>query len=99
MRHLSTWNLRTIFATFHPIFKNTLVSKTDIGDLLKNYADEEGLLSRSRKLLISSFSVMFGYLLLFNCCFTYNWVSLARYYTAWFNAIQRIFSTALYTQQ
>ena len=32
--------LRVNFANFLPIFKNTLVSKNDIGDLMKNYAEE-----------------------------------------------------------
>ena len=47
-------NLRTNFANFPAIFKNTLVSKSDIGDLMKNYAEEERLLSRPRTMLISS---------------------------------------------
>ena len=34
--------LRSKFVNFPPIFKNTLVSKSDIGDLMKNYAEEEG---------------------------------------------------------
>ena len=38
--------LGATFANFSPIFKNTLVSKSDIGDLMKNYAEEEGLLSQ-----------------------------------------------------
>ena len=37
-------NLRANFANFPPIFKNTLVSKSDNGDLMKNYAEEERLL-------------------------------------------------------
>ena len=37
-------NLRLNFANFPPIFRNTLVSKNDIGDLMKNYAEEERLL-------------------------------------------------------
>ena len=34
-------NLRANFANFPPIFKNTLVSRSDIGDLMKNSAEEE----------------------------------------------------------
>ena len=34
-------NLRSNFVNFSPIFKNTLVSKSNIGDLMKNYAEEE----------------------------------------------------------
>ena len=48
------------FANFPPISKNTLVSKNDIGDLIKNYAEEERLLSQPRKLLISSFTLQNG---------------------------------------
>ena len=42
-------NLRANFANFHPIFKNTLVSKSDIGDLMKNYAEEKRFLSQPQK--------------------------------------------------
>ena len=42
-------NLRINFANFPSIFKNTLVSKSDIGDLMKNYAEEEKILSQPRK--------------------------------------------------
>ena len=34
---------------------NILVSKNDIGDLMKTYAEEEGIMSQPRKMLISSF--------------------------------------------
>ena len=54
--------LRTNFANFPPIFKNTLVSKTDIGDLMKNYAEEERS-SQPGKMLISSFSLQNGTLI------------------------------------
>ena len=50
-------NLRANFANFTPIFKNTLVSKSDIGDLMKNYAEEERLLSQPAKMFISSFTL------------------------------------------
>ena len=56
-------NLRANFANFPPIFKNTLVSKSDIGDLMKNYAEEERLLSQPRKMLISSFTLQNGTLI------------------------------------
>ena len=56
-------NLRVNFANFPPIFKNTLVSKNDIGDLMKNYAEEERLLSQPRKKLISSFTLQNGTLI------------------------------------
>ena len=56
-------NLRGNFANFPPIFKNTLVSKCDIGDFMKNYAEEEKLLSQPRKMLISSFTLQNGTLI------------------------------------
>ena len=56
-------NLRPKFVNFPPIFKKTLVSKSDIGDLMKNYAEEERLLSQPRKMLISSFTLQNGTLI------------------------------------
>ena len=56
-------NLSPKFNNFPPIFKNTLVSRSDIGDLTKNYADEERLLSQPRKMLISSFTLQNGTLI------------------------------------
>ena len=53
-------NLRANFANFPPIFKNILVSKNDIGDLMKPYAEEEGIMSQPRKMLISSFTIQNG---------------------------------------
>ena len=55
--------LRAKVPNFPPIFKNTLVSKSDIGDLMKNYAEEERLLSQPRKMLISSFTIQNGTLI------------------------------------
>ena len=45
--------LRSKFDNSPPIFKNTSVSKNDIGDLMKTYAEEEGIMSQPRKMLIS----------------------------------------------
>ena len=53
-------NLRANFADFPPIFKNILVSNNDIGDLMKTYAEEEGIMSQPRKMLISSFTLQNG---------------------------------------
>ena len=50
-------SLRANFAKFPPKFKNTLVSKNNIGDLIKTYAEEEGIMSQPRKMLISSFTL------------------------------------------
>ena len=56
-------NLRSKFVNFPPIFKNTLVSKNDIGYLMKTYAEEEGILSQPRKMLISRFTLQNGTLI------------------------------------
>ena len=56
-------NLRANFANFPPIFKNTLVSKNDIGDLMKTYAEEERIMSQPGKMLISSFRSQNGTLI------------------------------------
>ena len=53
-------NLKANSANFPPIFKNTLVSKSDIGALMKNYAEEEKLISQPRKMSISSFTLHNG---------------------------------------
>ena len=53
-------NLRSNFKKFSPIFKNNLVSKSDIGDLMRNYAEEGRLLSQPWKMLISSFTLQNG---------------------------------------
>ena len=54
---------RSKLDNFPPIFKNTLVSKSDIGDLMKNSAEDERLLSQPRKMLISSFTLQNGTLI------------------------------------
>ena len=56
-------NLRVNFANFPPILKNTLVSKNDIGDLMKTYAKEGGIISQPMKMLISSFTLENGTLI------------------------------------
>ena len=52
--------LKTYFANFSPIFKNTVVNRNDIGDLMKEYAEKEGLMSQPRRMLISSFHLNNG---------------------------------------
>ena len=55
--------LKEKFANFPPIFKNTNVGRHDIGSLMKDYAEKEGLLSQPRKMLISSFFLENGTLI------------------------------------
>ena len=52
--------LRSKFDNFPPVSKNTLVSKNDIVDLMKTYAEEERIMSQTQKLLILSFTLQNG---------------------------------------
>ena len=53
-------HLETYFANFPPIFKNTFVSRNDIGDLMKEYEEKEGIMSQPKRMLISSFQLKNG---------------------------------------
>ena len=53
-------HLRDYFSDFPPIFKNTVVSLNDIGDLIKEYAENEGIMSQPKRMLISSFILTSG---------------------------------------
>ena len=55
--------LRSKVDNFPPIFKNTLVSKNDFDDLMKTYAEEEGIMSQPRKMLLSIFTLQNGTLI------------------------------------
>ena len=48
-------HLRDYFSNFPPIFKNTAVSRDDIGNLMKQYAKNENIMVQPRRMLISSF--------------------------------------------
>ena len=47
-------NLREAFANFLPIFRNLNVGRDIIGPFMKEYAEKEGLWTRTRRMLISS---------------------------------------------
>ena len=42
-------HLRDYFSNFPPIFKNTAVSRDDIGNLMKQYAEKENIMVQSKK--------------------------------------------------
>ena len=50
-------HLRDYFSNFPPIFKNTVVIRDNIGNLMKEYAEKEGTLPQLRIMLISSFNL------------------------------------------
>ena len=56
--------LKEKFANFPPIFKTTNVGRHDIGSLMKDYAEKDGLLCQPRKKLISSFFFETGTLII-----------------------------------
>ena len=53
-------HLRDYISNFPPKFKNTVVSGNDIGDLMKEYAEKERIMSQPRRMLISSFILTNG---------------------------------------
>ena len=53
-------HLKAYYANIPPTFKKTAVSRKDIGDLMKEYAEKEGLMSQPRRMLISSFHLKNG---------------------------------------
>ena len=53
-------HLRSYFSNFPPVFKNTVVSREDIGPLMRKYAEKENIMPQLRKMLISSFFLTNG---------------------------------------
>ena len=53
-------HLSNYFSNFPPIFKTNVVSRDDIGHLMKQYAEKEIIMVHSRRMLISSFSLTDG---------------------------------------
>ena len=53
-------HLKAYFANVPPIFKNTVVSRNDIGDLMKEYAEKEASMSKPSRMVISSFHLRNG---------------------------------------
>ena len=53
-------HMKAYLANFPPIFKNTVVSRNDIGVLMKEYGEKEGIMSQPRRMLISSFHLKNG---------------------------------------
>ena len=48
-------HLKPFFNEFSPIFKNAMIGRENIGELMKGFAEVNGLLKRSRRMLISSY--------------------------------------------
>ena len=48
------------FSNFPPIFKSTAVSRRDIGNMMKLYAEKENIMVQPRRMLISDFILTNG---------------------------------------
>ena len=92
-------NLTVNFANFPPIFKNTLVSQNDIGDLMKTFAEEERIMSQPRKMLMSSFTLQNRSLITPLLLFYLQLGLVVTKYTVLLNTLQRNVSSPLYRQQ
>ena len=55
--------VETSFCKRSTLIKNSLFDRKDIGKLIKQYAEEEGLMSQSQEMLISSFKLQNGTLI------------------------------------
>ena len=53
-------HLRSYFSNFPPTFKNTVVSREDIGTLMRDYAEKENIMAQPKRMLISSFHLTNG---------------------------------------
>ena len=53
-------HLRDYFSNFSATFKNTVVSRDDIGNLIKQYPEEENIMVQPKRMLISSFILTNG---------------------------------------
>ena len=91
--------LKANFANFPLIFKKTLVSKNDFGDWVKMYAEEEGITSQPRKMLMLSFRIKNGSLITRLLLFQLQLGLIVSKKRRFFNTLQRNVSTALYRQQ
>ena len=53
-------HLRDYFSNFPPIFKNTVESRDDNGDLMKQYAEKENIMVQPKRMLLSNFFLTNG---------------------------------------
>ncbi len=80
-------NLKPKFSEMPPIFKNTEISRNDIGDHMRKYAEKHGIMTTPRRSLILS---MFGEKMLFA-------TPLLQWYLAEGLEITRVYELADYT--
>ena len=92
-------NLRANFANFPSIFKNTLVGKSDIGDLKERMPKKKVEILRIRKGWYQASQYKTELWLLSCCCCSFNWGFWLQKDTASLSILHRNVSPALYSQQ
>ena len=53
-------DLQDYFSNFRPVFKNPVLGRNDIGDLIKKNAEKEWIMPQPRRMLMSSFILKIG---------------------------------------
>ena len=90
-------HLRDYFSNFPPIFKNTVVSRDDIGNLMKQYAEKENIMDQPRRMLISSFIPTNGTIITPLLLFYLKLGLVCIKFTGLFNALPESASTFSYS--
>ena len=90
-------HLKVYFSNFPPFFKITVVNRNDIGELKKEYAEKEGIISKPKRMLISSFYLKMELSSLPYDHITCIWVSNVQNFITSFSILPRSFSVALYS--
>ena len=90
-------HLEAYFANFPPIFKHTAASRNDIGDLMKEYDEKEGIMSQPRRKLISSFHLNNGTIVPPSLLFTCIWALNVQKFINLFSILPRNASIASYS--
>ena len=93
-------NLRSNYDNFHPIFKQTLVSKIDVRETCwKTMRKRKDYCLNLGYCWYSAPHYKMEHSLLLCCCLIYNWFLFAQKYTVLLGTLQRRGSTALCSQQ
>ena len=90
-------HLRDYFSNFPPIFKNTVVSRNDIGNLMKQYAEKENIMVQPRRMLISSFILTRGTIITPLLLLFLKLGQFVKRFAGLFNTLPEIASTISYS--
>ena len=78
-------HLRSYFSNFPPIFKKTVVSREDIGNLMRENAEKENIMAQPRRMLRSSFVLTNGTIITPLLLFYLNFSQFVKRFTGLFN--------------